>query len=141
MSGEQDGALPGVPAAAITFPLRRSRCSVFLEASRHSGAVRLLHFSRRVLASQRGSDEGTVWAAGGRPTVGCLLGVWALGGAVCVHDTTNQASWSTSTSTEDLLGLQNLVACVCCAFDPACMLGAMLFNETPGALRSEACVV
>ena len=66
MSGEQGGALPSVSAAAIAFLLRcHSRCSVFLGASKHSGTVHLLCFSRRVLASWRGSDEKTALAAGG----------------------------------------------------------------------------
>ena len=84
MSGEQGGALPGVHAAAIAFPpLRRSRCSVFLGASKHSGAVRLLRFSRRILASRSGSDEGTVRAAGGL-TVGCVP-PWSLAPSVLRH--------------------------------------------------------
>ena len=64
-AGDQGGALPGVPAAAIVFPLRRSCCCMFLGASKHSGAVRLLRSSRRVLASRRERDEGTVRAACG----------------------------------------------------------------------------
>ena len=104
MSGGAGRGAPRCPRRCNYVPAQvqpASRCSVFLGASKHSGVIRLLRFSRRVLAFRHGSDEAMVRAAG-RPTVGCLLGAWAFGGAVRVHGTTNQASQSTSTSKEDL---------------------------------------
>ena len=73
MSGEQGGALPG---AAIAFPL--SRCSVFLGASKHSDAVRLLELLAKDTSlperERRGDGTGCWRARRGVPP--WSLGLW-----------------------------------------------------------------